>query len=141
MLSILVLPFANASACMMVCFNSCGGCCYEMEGDCSTVCCECSCTNTSVFMPNDNIVYSNNQAHLVVGGKDIPVASDHLAAFIASMNTKYPKAVRNQAEVKEKIEKEFSAFLKKPDDHKVSLKRIKQISKETGLKIVNNSNK
>ena len=112
--------------------------CHEFEGDCSTVCCECSCTNTSMKfnLETDYILAIDGQAWIVQGGALTPIASNNLAAFVLKMNAKYPVGKRETEEAKKEIERGFSKFFNKKDNGQVSSSRLKKISKESGLRIL-----
>jgi len=138
MLGILTVSVPTVEACMIVCFNSSGDC-YELEGDCSTVCCNCSCTNTSAFNPATDYMYTEGRkTWIVASGKKTQVATDNLATFIKEMNKKYPVGKRESIEAKKAIAAEFESFFKKPDTSSVSKARLAQLSKETGIRFRTN---
>lgn len=137
--TLLIASAGNSYACMKVCWSD--GSCTEMEGDCSTVCAGSNgfptCENTSKFnLETDYILAIDGQAWVVQGGALTPIASNNLAAFVLKMNVKYPVGKRETEEAKKEIEKGFSKFFQKKDNGQVSSSRLKTISKESGLRIL-----
>ncbi len=140
MIALLVLPQTKALACMNVCFS--GGECYEMEGDCSTVCAGengfPTCSPAIAFNPNTGHIFTNavGAAWILDGDIKIAIASDALVDFLKEMKEKYGTKIKD-AKIQAKINAEFAKF-KKTDNKIVSKERLAIISKESGLKIQNN---
>ena len=135
----LTLPRADAGACCTVCFGQIRTECYEFEGSCSNICCECPCVNSMSSHNNPGTDYilaiKGQPAYIVNGSIRIKIASDNMASFMSAIDTKYHTAKRDDPKIKKEISEAWGAFFKKPDNGSVSGKRLAAISSETGLKI------
>lgn len=144
-IAMLCLLQTNASACYY-CWSIWGGwVCNYISGDCVSNgwgggWSSAHCIDLALNMINPNADYiltaSNGTAWIIVGGKKTEIASDAFVAFYKSMNEKYSKLnFKEDKELQKQIDSEYVKFFK-TDDHKVSSRLLEQVSKETGLRIL-----
>jgi hypothetical protein len=136
--AILIFVSSKASATITICFAD--GSCFTGDGSCDGWCPSApaypTCAAAGIFNPTTDYISSvSGQAWIVHGGTNSAVASDNLMEFIRKMKKKYP-APNQDPKIQAKISEEFAEFEKKHDNHKVSAKSLKALSKETGLRIV-----
>jgi hypothetical protein len=128
----------NAVACCTCCFGPKLDDCIEVEGDCATICPDCShCTNSlmATFNPYTDyiLVVKGQPTYLVQGKNKIRLATDNQAAFFKTINARYAKSNMGDPKIKKEFEEAWASFLKKPDYSNVSEARMNVFLKETGL--------
>jgi len=138
LIAVLISVSSNASATITICFAD--GSCFTGTGTCDGWCPSSpafpTCAAAGMYNPTtDYLLSASGIVWIVSGNTKTQAASDDLMEFIRKMKKKYP-APNQDPKIQAEISEKFAEFEKKHDNHKVSGKSLKALSKETGLRIV-----